>query len=73
MNPRRIAALRAMHADCMRRLKDGETDPHAAIEGAMLGGALVGFIPELLDEIERLQTRREPARLLKMDSQGGNA
>ena len=51
-------------------------DESAALEVAALTGTLIGEIPDLLDEIERLQARspfRQPPAFLKMDRQSGSA
>jgi hypothetical protein len=75
MTAARITALRLMSAEFEYLISLGD---HASdAEGdrmALLGGALCGFVPELLDELERLQQDRpaEP-HFVKFDSQRGSA
>ena len=76
MDARRVKALRAMHDDWLARVTAPDSDGlQAMMELDVLTGALIGFIPELLDEIERgpRLTQPEPARFLKMDAHGGSA
>ena len=76
MDPRRVKAVRAMHDDWLARITAPDLDaPQAMLELDVLTGALIGFIPELLDAIDRGQslTQPEPAHFLKMDARGGSA
>lgn len=57
--PERIAALRLLAGEFFERLEEADPqDVEAQMQVATLGGALAGFVPELLDEIERLRGRR---------------
>ena len=51
-------------------------DESADLEVAVLTGTLIGFVPDLIDEIERLQARavgHTPVAIVKMDSRSGSA
>lgn len=74
--PERIAALRAMSADWWEGIHTVDPDDigaQAALQ--IMTGALVGFVPDLLDEVERLQkgAPAEKPHMVKMDSQRGYA
>lgn len=74
ISQRKLDAMRRMHAEFLRVLDLAERgDAEAADQVAVLGGALVGFMPALIDEIERLS--REPERTIvpKWDIRGGVA
>ena len=71
----RIDALRLMAEEFIRIAMDERRSEDESAYMAILGGALVGFVPELLDEIERLRDagRLMRGQVVKMDSRGGNA
>ncbi len=75
MTPQRLRAIRTMHGawlEGIRSVDPDDIEEMAALE--ILTGAVVGSVPELLDEIERLQgSAPERVRTVKMDSRGGNA
>lgn len=77
MDAKKLHALRAMHATFMEGLEAADTDDEESLAALdVLTGALVGYVPDLLDEIERLQagaTEPERVRTYKMDRQGGVA
>jgi hypothetical protein len=74
--PESIASLRALRADYADGVATVDLDDCEEMEAlAILACYLAGLVPELLDEIERLQ-RGAPAEspyILKMDSQRGYA
>ena len=54
--PQRILVLRAMAEEFFDLLETAEPDDtEAGMHNAVMGGALAGFVPDLLDEIERLR------------------
>ena len=73
LTDRRLKALREMADDFLDLVQSGEVHDHeTSVKIALLGGALAGFVPELLAEIERLKNGRI-TRYVKMDAMGGNA
>jgi hypothetical protein len=76
--PQRIAALRAMSDEFLRLLDQAHDTGLDEVEAAgldLLVGSLAAFVPELLDEIERLQQKRGPEQghFVKFDAMGGRA
>lgn len=71
----RIDALRMMAGEFIALIEEGPADAEISMHAAVLGGALAGMVPSLLDEIERLRDAGQPMRgqMVKMDSRGGNA
>lgn len=56
--PERIAALRRMAREFFELLYTADPqDVLTQMQVATLGGALAGFVPELLDELERLRSQ----------------
>lgn len=56
---RRLAAMRRMHAEFLRVLDLSEQGDEEATEQVMvLGGALIGLMPALLDEVESCASTR---------------
>lgn len=71
---RRLAAMRRMHAEFLRVLDLSEQGDEEATEQVMvLGGALIGLMPALFDEVERLSRKSERAAVPKWDIRGGVA
>ena len=65
MTDRHLWALREMAAEFLNLCERGDPmDLDTATKVAMLGGALAGIVPELLDALEELQRER---------GEGGNA
>jgi hypothetical protein len=74
ISKRKLDALRRMHAEFLVLLNLAELgDGEATRQVAVLGGALVGFMPALIDEIERLSREPEHTVVPKWDIRGGHA
>lgn len=70
---RRLAAMRRMYAEFLRVLDLSEQGDEEATEQVMvLGGALIGLMPALLDEVERLSRKSERAAVFLFDPRGGH-
>lgn len=75
MDAEKLRAIRMMYAAFMRGLEEADPEDVVALDALdVLAGALVGYVPELLDEIVRLTRAAEPPpRVVKFDGRGGNA
>jgi flagellar biosynthesis/type III secretory pathway protein FliH len=56
MDQAKLDALRLMYAEFLRGLDENDPEDAEALAALdVLAGALVGFVPELIDELERLR------------------
>jgi hypothetical protein len=70
-----LNGIRTMHATLLRGIETLDPDNEdMAAALAELAGAIAGYVPDLLDEIDRLQADEpERMRVYKMDRTGGMA
>lgn len=80
MSPDRIKAIRELYAEWWAGIRTLDPDDLEAQDAhVILTGALFEVLPDLLDEIERLQAEREEGgrprirTFVKPDSRGGRA
>lgn len=67
---RKLDAIRQMQADWVTDMQRVDVDDHETIAAlTVISGALIGLIPDLLDEIARLSQ----TTVVKLDRHGGRA